>query len=108
MDLLDGGARGCWLPLRSAFEIAACAGLELGDLHGQGLGVRSPLPADGIWFAATALGRASWRIAPSFGVFLDLGLAIPFARDQFRLDNSTIHQAGLVEGRASLGPELRF
>jgi hypothetical protein len=108
--LLDGGARGCWLPLRRALEIAACAGLELGDLHGQGLGVRSPLPADGIWFAATALGRASWRIAPSFGVFLDLGLAIPFIRDQFSLDNSTIpiHQAGPVEGRASLGPELRF
>jgi hypothetical protein len=107
--LLDGGARGCWLPLRRALEIAACAGLELGDLHGQGLGVRSPLPADGIWFAATALGRASWRIAPSFRVFLDLGLAIPFVRDQFTLDNiGTIHQAGSVEGRASLGPELRF
>ena len=94
--------------MHGALELAACGGLELGDLHGQGTGVRSPLPADGIWFAATALGRATWRVAPSFGLFLDVGLAVPFRRDQFTLDVGTIHQAGVVEGRASLGPELRF
>jgi hypothetical protein len=107
--LADGGLRGCWLPWRSTIEIAACAGLELGDLHGQGLGVRSPQPNDGIWFAATALGRASWRVTSSFGLFVEVGLAVPFFRDTFSLDDiGTVHQAGIVEGRASLGPELRF
>jgi hypothetical protein len=53
--LADGGARGCWVPVHGALEIAACPGLELGILHGQGKGVLSPRPADGIWVAATAL-----------------------------------------------------
>jgi hypothetical protein len=109
VSLADGGIRACWLPVHGRLELAACPGLELGDLHGQGKGVRSPAPNDGVWFAATALARATWRLAPSFGVFLDLGLVIPFIRDQFALDQiGTIHQAGFVEGRASIGPELRF
>jgi len=73
-------------------------------MHGD-FEVRQTGPA----FIATALGRASWRFAPSFGLFVEVGLAFPFIRDTFELDDiGTIHQAGPVEGRASLGPELRF
>jgi hypothetical protein len=107
--LADGGARACWVPVTGGLELSACPGLELGVLHGQGKNVRSPRPNDGVWFAATALARASWRVGPSFALFLDASLAVPFFRDQFSLDDlGTIHQAAPVEGRASLGPELRF
>jgi hypothetical protein len=106
--LAGGGLRGCWVPLSSALSLAACAGLELGVLHGQGTDIRTPRSADGIWFAATALGRVSWSFAPRWALFLDASLAVPFLRDEFQLDQQTIHKAAAVEGRASVGPELRF
>jgi hypothetical protein len=108
--LADGGLRGCWLPVLGRFEIAACPGLELGVLHGQGVGVNEPLSQSSVWVAATALGRVSWRIAPFFDLYLEAGIALPFRRDVFDIDvaKNLVHEAGVVEGRASLGPELRF
>jgi hypothetical protein len=106
--LADGGVRACWIPLRGRFAFAACPGLELGVLHGQGTGVLSPQRNDGIWFAATALARITWRIAPSWALFLDASVAVPFERDEFAVDQQTIYQAAAVEGRASAGPELQF
>src|SRR5581483_11127645 len=106
--LAAGGARACWVPLPGPLAVALCPGVEVGDLHGQGTSVRTPRSADGVWIAATALGRLSWRIAPSFALFLEVSAAVPFVRDDFALDDLTIHQAKGVEGRAAVGPELRF
>ncbi len=54
-------------------------------------------------------------MGPHFALFLDASFAIPFFRDQFEFyrdkqdqNGSLVYQAGSVEGRASLGPELRF
>jgi hypothetical protein len=107
--LADGGARACWLPWHANLELGACAGLESGLLHGQGENIAHPRSQDSLWLATTGLARLTWRTGANFALFLDASLAIPIIpRDEFQLDNSTIHQAGFVEGRASLGPELRF
>jgi hypothetical protein len=106
--LADGGVRACWVPLSGGLAFALCPGLELGVLHGQGTGIRAPRANDGLWFAATALARVSWRIAPSWALFLDASAVLPFERDQFALDENTIYQAGPVEGAMSVGPELQF
>jgi hypothetical protein len=107
--LATGGARGCWIPLGGALSVAACPGLELGVLHGQGTSVRIRRSADGVWVAATALARLTWHLAASWGLFLDASLAVPLVRDQFELDDiGTIHRAAPAEGRAAFGPELRF
>ncbi len=107
--LADGGARACWLPLHTTLELAACPGLESGLLHGQGENIAHPQSRDSFWLAATGLARLTWRTGANFALFLDASLAVPIIpRDEFQLDNSTIHQAGPVEGRASVGPELRF
>ena len=91
-----------------AFSLGLCPGFEAGVLHGQGHGVSNPLSQNGVWLAATALARVSWRLGPSLGVFVDVSAAVPFVRDQFSLDDATIHQAAPVEGRLSVGPEVRF
>jgi hypothetical protein len=122
IHLLAGGLRGCFLPLRGSVEAGGCAGLELGDLRGQGFGalpnrqqVFHPANGGGPWVAPTLSGRASWRIARSFALVLDVGLVVPLERDafQFQFDNPNaapvgLHQAGPVEGRAAIGPEVRF
>ena len=108
VQLATGGARACIVALPGRLELAACPGLEIGNLHGQGVGVRAALPADGLWVAATAAGRVTWRLLPNLGLTLDVGLAVPFLRDQIILDATTIHQAAVAAGRAAIGPELRF
>jgi len=111
--LVAGGLRACWVPVSGDnferwLEVAACPGLEAGDMHGQGKGVRFPLPEDGLWFAATGLARISLRVGPRLVLFLDAAVAVPFAPTAFSLGGNTIYRPSPVEGRASLGPELRF
>jgi hypothetical protein len=117
IHLLAGGLRGCFLPLRGSVEAGGCAGIELGDLRGQGFGPSVPsqylfTPSNGgaFWGAATLSGRASWRIARSFALVLDVGVVIPWWRDPFVFENlsTPLHEAGPVEGRATIGPEVRF
>jgi len=118
VHLLAGGLRGCFIPLRGWIEAGGCAGLELGDLHGKGFGtLTSPYyqftPSDrgGLWIAPTLTGRVSWRVAQSFALVLDVGLVVPLERDTFVIDNvggAALHEAGPVEGRAAIGPEVRF
>jgi hypothetical protein len=107
--LITGGLRACYAVVRGVLELGPCAGLELGAMHGEGFGVLSPSASDGLWFAASLTGRAAWRIIGPFGLALDVGAFVPFRRDQFFLTQlGDVHQAALVEGRAVLGPELRF
>jgi len=123
IHLLAGGLRGCFLPLHGSVEAGGCVGLELGDLRGQGFGpslpnqyyLFTPGNGGGLWVATTLSGRVSWRIARSFALDLDVGLVVPLERDTFQFDNPDnpnaplpLHQAGPVEGRAAIGPEVRF
>ena len=41
LGLATLGARACWLPLRGAWQLAACAGADVGDLRGEGIGVEN-------------------------------------------------------------------
>jgi hypothetical protein len=119
IHLLAGGLRGCLIPLRGWIEAGGCAGFELGDLHGQGFGRSTPYyqfnPIDegGLWVAPTLAGRLAWRITRSFALVLDVGLVVPLRRDNFVIYNLVqaplqLHEAGPVEGRAAIGPEVRF
>ena len=117
IHLLAGGLRGCFLPLRGTVEAGGCAGVELGDLRGQGFGPSVPsqylfTPGNGgaLWAATTLSGRASWRIARSFALVVDVGVVIPWWRPPFVFENlsTPLHEAGPVEGRAAIGPEVRF
>jgi len=130
VQLTVGGIRGCLVPWRGVLEISGCSGLELGDLHsqaspagvatqpigiGEGIGgapftviTRSASTADSFWMSVTASARAFWRVTPSLGLALDIGLAFPLRRDAFAPAAGTLAQATWVAGRASIGPEARF
>jgi hypothetical protein len=119
IDLLTGGLRGCYVPPGRVIELGACAGLELGQLQGNGFGsLRSPYQTftpqsgGGLWVAPTIGGRLSWRIAPYFSLVIDLGVAIPLERDVFDISipgaSGGLHQANSVVARGAAGPEVRF
>ncbi len=117
LDLWSGGLRGCYLPAQGALALGACAGLEVGQLQGNGFGsLRGPYqtftPASqgGLWIAPVAGGRLAWRIAPYFSLVIDLGIAVPLRRDTFDIAGASgaSHQASPVVARGAAGPELRF
>jgi hypothetical protein len=104
-----GGIRACYAGLRGTFDLAACAGFEIGALHGEGFGVLLTRAPDSLWLAGTLGLRVSLELAPPLRLAADVGMALPLRRDQFVLDGvGLVHQASAVVGRALFGPELRF
>jgi hypothetical protein len=78
-------------------------------MHGEGFGVRTPKPTDAFWIAATGMARGSLRLTTALRLTAEIGIAVPFRRDEFVLDQlDNVHQAGSVVGRALIGPEGRF
>ncbi|MBI5514727.1 MAG: hypothetical protein HY909_13210 [Deltaproteobacteria bacterium] len=104
-----GQLRGCWLPLLGALQAGTCVGLELGWLHGRGVGVGRPEEGTAFWgaaslgllFRARLLGR--WHL---------LGLleeAWVFHGGDFQLrDAEPVFASGRGALRVVLGLELRF
>jgi hypothetical protein len=111
-ELVDGGFRACFAAVLGTIELYPCAGMEAGALHGGGVNLVPSLTQTGLWLAVTLDARLVYRLTRSWGIALDAGTAVPLRRDHFTAGTSssapTIHEAGLFEGRASLGPELRF
>jgi hypothetical protein len=104
-----GGVRFCYAALRGTLELAGCTGLELGVLHGEGFGIVYRRAPDSLWIAGTLGARVSLELAGRLRLSADLGIAVPFRRDEFVLDQAgTVHQTAPVVARALLGPELRF
>jgi hypothetical protein len=117
IELLEGGIRGCFPTLEEGkrlprFELSPCGGFEAGALRGEGVDLHPDTSVAGLWLAVTLDGRTVMRLSRALGIGMDVGMAIPLRRDSFTLGNSrtapVVHQASFIEGRAWIGPELRF
>jgi hypothetical protein len=80
LELATLGARACWLPLRGAWQLAACVGGDIGQLRGDGLGVESPRTRAARYSAVSAgfeVAYARSRLAPEGGLELSGALERP-------------------------------
>lgn len=113
LSLVTGALLACTSPFGTAqapLALALCAGGELGRLSGSGTGV--PVRRDGqsLWAAARAEADLFWSL-PSTRLRLgaQLGLAVPFVRDDFVLDGiGAVHRPANLTGRAGLGLGVSF
>jgi hypothetical protein len=91
-------------------ELPVCAGVEVGAMAGEGVGL--PVAAtDRIpWLAALAEARALWVPIPRLAVGVQLGLAVPLLAARFRIDglDGDLHRAAPVAFRGALALELRI
>jgi hypothetical protein len=74
------GGRGCWLPRLGAWQLAACAGADLGPMSAEGQGLQNPRPRDGLYAAVVGgvgLTHSQWRISPELGLEISGALARP-------------------------------
>lgn len=94
---------------KGRFEIAPCAGVELGRLHAAGFGISNPTSGDALWSAFKAGGLFAWAPMDRFALVLRLDVVVPFARPSFVLDNvGPVFRSGPVAGRLGLGVEARL
>ncbi|MCY1004232.1 hypothetical protein OV079_01335 [Nannocystis pusilla] len=91
-------------------EFPVCAGLEIGAMHGRGVGVTTPTADRVVWLAALADARVQWVPVPRLALGLQFGLAAPLLAARFRLrgQDDDLHRAAPVAFRGAFAIELRF
>jgi hypothetical protein len=90
-------------------EFPLCAGVELGALHGVGVGIDRPDTERLLWSAFVAHARAVWSPVRRFAVSALVGTAVPFTDYRFVVTNvGTVHEVAPVSLRAGLHAEVRF
>jgi hypothetical protein len=103
------GAVGCYVPGRAQLELPVCAGVEAGQVRGQGI---STLPVvDRAAFSHVALRLApgvTWVPIDRLAIGLDLELAAPLTRGEFVVDAIVVQGVVPVAVRAMLGIEIRL
>ena len=95
---------------RARLELPVCAGLELGAMHGEGVGLPGATTDRVVWLAFIADGRVLWAPVPRFAFGVQLGLAAPLLAARFRVNGlaGDLHRAAPVSLRGALAIELRF
>ena len=95
---------------RGRLELPVCAGLELGTMRGQGIGLAGATTDRVVWLAVLADARALGVPIPRLALGLQLGLAVPLlaARFRVRVLDADLHKAAPVGFRGALTVELRF
>lgn len=101
-------ARGCWVPLRGAVELAGCLGLEVGSLRAEAFGVSDPGVGSALWLAPHVGAMGALELAPPVRLVGGVEAAVPLARERFVLVGvGDVHQPPPVTARVSVGLELR-
>ena len=102
------GAAGCFVPTVRVIELPLCAGVEAGQLRGEG---RSLPTVSAARFAHVALrvGQGiAWAPIDRLALGLDLELSAPLTRAAFVVDGTTVQRTAAVGVRALVGLELRL
>lgn len=100
--------QGCWSPGIGPVDFPLCGGVELGELRGDGYGVRVGGSSRRLWLALVTGGGVAW--APlrqlALGVRGELVVA-PLVR-RFTLGNDPLFTTRVVGGRGLLTVEVRL
>jgi hypothetical protein len=103
------GAVGCYVPGWAKLELPVCAGVEAGQVRGQGI---ETLPVvDRAAFPHVALRLApgvTWVPIERLAIGFDLELAAPLTRGEFVVDAIVVQRVVPVAVRGMLGIEIRL
>ncbi|MCA9706129.1 MAG: hypothetical protein KDK70_09800, partial [Myxococcales bacterium] len=104
-----GHLRGCGRLGRGSLEVPLCAGLELGALRGQGVGIDVPREDRLPWVAVGADAGLAWSPVRRFALLARVGAAVPLLRQSFEINGlGVVHEPSIVGLRAALFAELRM
>ena len=107
--LTTGSARICPLAVLRPIELPLCGGIELGSMHGRGVGLDIPARTRLLWVALTASAGIIWMPSRWVGVWADAVLVVPVSRPVFEAENvGRIHKPAAAAFAGMLGVEARF
>jgi hypothetical protein len=107
-------ARGCGLLRPGPLELPLCGGLDVGAVHGVGVGVASPQRVASLRLAFAAGAALVWRPArwkQRVGPWIGADLLVALVRARFRATPAApglVHHTPPVGGRVAAGIEVRF
>jgi hypothetical protein len=107
-------ARGCGLLRPGPLELPLCAGLDVGAVHGRGIGVPSPRDIASLRLAFAAGAAVVWapaRFGGRVGLRLSAEALVALVRARFRASPAApglVYYTPPLGGRISGGLEVRF
>ena len=108
-DAWLAGAVGCYVPGRSKLELPVCAGVEAGQVRGQGLETLPTVDRAAFPYVALRLAPGiTWVPIERLAIGFDLELAAPLTRGEFVVDAIVVQRVVPVTVRGMLGIEIRL
>jgi hypothetical protein len=109
LRLLAGHLSGCAAPAYRTVEFPLCVGIELGSMHGTGVGLAQPLESRRLWSAALVGPGVTWQPTRIFAIWLRATAAVPLVQPSFFVEDvGDVWRAKPAAIRGSAGVELRF
>lgn len=103
------GVVGCYVPGRAKLELPVCAGVEAGQVRGQGIATLPSVDRAAVPHVALRLTPGvAWVPIERLAIGFDLELAAPLTRGEFVVDAIVVQRVVPVAVRAMLGIELRL
>lgn len=103
------GARALWAPSVGPVEFPLGAGIEAGQIAGEGVGLPGLRREARVWVAPEAIAGVHWWFSPHVAVLARAVLGVPLYRPSFSVEGlETLHQVGAVQIRGVFGFEARF
>jgi hypothetical protein len=103
--LVVGAVLGCLAEHFGQTGILGCAGGEAGVVQAEGIGINRPRDQNVAWEAGRLELGLVRRLNATVSLVLRAGVAVPWSRPTFTIDNDTlaVHQPGVVTARVTAG-----
>jgi len=107
-SLTGARADACWTPHRRRLELPLCAGLDLGALNVEAIGIRNAELDRSLYIAPHLGGRILWRPSPTVGIGLDLGVNVTLRQRTYSIDELAAPVLQTTRASASMGVGLEI
>lgn len=102
--LVVGAVLACFAQPIGQTGILACAGGEAGIVQAEGVGINRPRLRNVGWQAGRLEVGISRRLAASVSLFVRAGVAVPWSRPIFRINDTVdVHRSDALAARVTLG-----
>jgi hypothetical protein len=109
IDLIAATAIGCYDPFETGFRLAACAGIEAGQLRGQSFGISQPGRGSADWLAARTGGLIGFRLQRQLELLGQADITLRIGTSKFEIGGiGEVYRPNTVGARLALGLEFRF
>ncbi|HEX7668134.1 MAG TPA: hypothetical protein VF395_01055, partial [Polyangiaceae bacterium] len=107
--LVFATAEACVQEPQGSVRPLACAGLDIGDMTGTGVGIAVSRSGSALWLAPRLEGGVSLALSQDLALAVRLGAALPLRRPEFAFSGAeNVFRPASFTGHGALGVEFRW